>query len=259
MFLKIKKPNFKINIFVFSLVIFFGLFFGVGKVEAVTCNCVINLDDHNGCNNNTDQYSTEFNVSIATQHSISSLLENATRYLNTGPATLFARSSCTSASVLLSGGGIFAGLPTDKINTPERCNDAKISGSFSGTIATYNLSCSVVEQATTPTAAAGGLPTDCENSPLGCDTIAKFKSLNKLNLTGTGGARILIGRAIKAVMGVIGSIALLMFVAGGFMWMTAAGNSERTAKAMRMITWSTLGIVVIFLGYALVNFIFSAF
>lgn len=86
-----------------------------------------------------------------------------------------------------------------------------------------------------------------------------WSSLNKLKLTGTGGVQTLIGRIIKAVMGVIGSIALIMFVFGGLMWMTAAGNAEKTGKALKIITWSSLGIMVIFSAYILVQFVFSAF
>lgn len=248
------KNILKNKILVFSFVlVFFGLFFGAGKADAAaTCICNIRLDDGQGCNSNADEYEANFELSIATQHSIASLLEKAAQRLN--PVI------CKDTSILLTG-NIFNGLSNDKINTPERCDSTIKSGSFSGTIATYNISCSVkVESAIEQTSGSGGGPaTDCGNNPLGCGTIAQFKSLNKLNLTGAGGAQILIGRAIKAMMGVIGSITLLMFVAGGFMWMTAAGNAERASKAMRMITWSTLGIVVIFLGYVLVEFIFSAF
>lgn len=100
-------------------------------------------------------------------------------------------------------------------------------------------------------------PPTCKN-PLGCDI--PWASLNKLNVAGgQAGVQTLTGRIIKTVMGVVGSLALIMFVAGGLMWMTAAGNSEKTAKAMRMIVWSSLGIVVIFSSYILVKFIFSAF
>ena len=37
----------------------------------------------------------------------------------------------------------------------------------------------------------------------------------------------IINKVIKAVMGVIGSIALLMFIYGGFLWMTSAGNDTQ--------------------------------
>ena len=106
-------------------------------------------------------------------------------------------------------------------------------------------------------AAAQTTPPPAPTSPLGD---LDWSSLNKLGgLRGASGVQTLIGRVIKIVMGVVGSIALIMFVAGGLMWMTAAGNAERTGKALRIITWSSLGIVVIFSAYILTQFVFSAF
>lgn len=74
-----------------------------------------------------------------------------------------------------------------------------------------------------------------------------------------GGAtpQILIGKVINAVLGLVGSIALAMFVWGGFSWMTAGGNTEKVQKGKDIIIWATLGLVVIFLSYALVNFVIA--
>lgn len=77
---------------------------------------------------------------------------------------------------------------------------------------------------------------------------------NPLN---TSDPQIIIGNIINAVFGIVGSVALLMFVYGGFMWMLAAGNSDRVEKGKNIIVWATLGLVVIFTSYAIVNFIFS--
>lgn len=87
----------------------------------------------------------------------------------------------------------------------------------------------------------------------------QVESLNKLNITGKQGVRELIGRIIKTGMGVIGSIALIMFVFGGFMWMTARGNSEQVSRSLRILSWATLGIIVILSSYVLVDFLFQAF
>ncbi len=69
----------------------------------------------------------------------------------------------------------------------------------------------------------------------------------------------LIGGVIKTVIGVIGSIALVMFVYGGLLWMTASGNSEQQKKAMNVLLWSSLGIVAILASFVIVSFIFKAF
>jgi len=40
----------------------------------------------------------------------------------------------------------------------------------------------------------------------------------------------LIGKVINAVLGIVGSLALLMFIYGGFTWMLAGGNQEAVTK-----------------------------
>lgn len=65
----------------------------------------------------------------------------------------------------------------------------------------------------------------------------------------------LIGRIINGVLGIVGSLALVMFIYGGFTWMTAAGNSEKVQKGKDILIWASIGLVVIFASYALVNFV----
>lgn len=65
----------------------------------------------------------------------------------------------------------------------------------------------------------------------------------------------LIGQVINSVLGIVGSIALLMFIWGGFLWMTAAGNDEKIQQGKKTLTWSALGLVVIFSSYALVSYL----
>jgi len=87
---------------------------------------------------------------------------------------------------------------------------------------------------------------------------SQAKSLNQLGLSG-GQLPILIGRVIKIIMGVVGSIALAMLVYGGLVWMTARGNSERTTMAIKILTWAIMGVIVILSSYVLVDFVFKAF
>ena len=69
--------------------------------------------------------------------------------------------------------------------------------------------------------------------------------------------QILIGNVINAVLGIVGSLALLMFVFGGLTWMTSSGSQEKIKKGKDIIIWSALGLAVIFLSYALTRFILS--
>ena len=65
----------------------------------------------------------------------------------------------------------------------------------------------------------------------------------------------LIGKVIKAVLGVVGSLAVVMFIYGGLVWMTAAGSNEKVQKGKDILIWATVGLVIIFTSYALVRFV----
>ena len=69
--------------------------------------------------------------------------------------------------------------------------------------------------------------------------------------------QVLIGKVINAALGVVGSLALVMFIYGGFTWMLAAGNAEAVKKGKDIIIWATIGLVIIFSAYALVKLVFS--
>ncbi|MBU1627863.1 pilin [bacterium] len=68
----------------------------------------------------------------------------------------------------------------------------------------------------------------------------------------------LIGKIIHAALGIVGSLALVMFIYGGFMWMMAGGNTERVKKGQDTLVWAALGLVIIFSSYALVKFVLGA-
>jgi len=68
-----------------------------------------------------------------------------------------------------------------------------------------------------------------------------------------------IGRLIKAMFGIIGSVALLMFVWGGFLWLTAAGEERRITQGWNTMTWAVIGMGVLFGAYVIADFILKAF
>ena len=68
----------------------------------------------------------------------------------------------------------------------------------------------------------------------------------------------LINRVIIAILGIIGALALLMFVWGGLLWMTSGGNSDRIKKGRDTLVWASIGLLIIFASYSLVNTIFKS-
>lgn len=96
---------------------------------------------------------------------------------------------------------------------------------------------------------------DCSNTSTDDDTVCIE---NPLAVNGTDPTpQIIIGRVINATMGLVGSLALAMFIYGGFVWMLAAGNDQRVQKGKEILTWATIGLIVIFSSYALVRVIFT--
>ncbi|MBM3205165.1 hypothetical protein FJZ48_04305 [Candidatus Uhrbacteria bacterium] len=65
----------------------------------------------------------------------------------------------------------------------------------------------------------------------------------------------LIGGVIRFSLGIVGSIFLLMFVYGGFLWMTGGGEAKRVGKAKDTLKNAVLGMAIIMLSYTLVTFV----
>jgi len=86
-----------------------------------------------------------------------------------------------------------------------------------------------------------------------------LESISKIKPISATSAPVLIGDIIKAVLGVTGAVALLMFVYGGIMWMTSGGSAERIKKAQSTMVWAVLGLAVIFISYTVIDQIMSAF
>jgi len=68
----------------------------------------------------------------------------------------------------------------------------------------------------------------------------------------------IIATAIRAGLGVIGSLTLVAFVAGGVMWVTSAGNADRVKQGLNTMLYAAIGIAVIFTAYAVLQFVLNS-
>ena len=50
----------------------------------------------------------------------------------------------------------------------------------------------------------------------------------------------------QIILGISGAIALLMFIYGGFLWLTAGGNSSRVQQGTKIMIGTVIGLVIIF-------------
>jgi type IV secretion system pilin len=69
----------------------------------------------------------------------------------------------------------------------------------------------------------------------------------------------IIGNFIKAILGFVGAVALFMFVYGGVLMLTSAGNQEKVKKGKDTLIWSIIGLAVIFGSFFLVDAVLTGF
>jgi len=62
----------------------------------------------------------------------------------------------------------------------------------------------------------------------------------------------------QIILGLTGSLALLMFIYGGVMFLVSAGSSEKIATARSVIVGAVIGIFIVFASYMIIGFVFKA-
>lgn len=65
------------------------------------------------------------------------------------------------------------------------------------------------------------------------------------------------GKIVEGFLGVVGAVALVMFVYGGILWLTSGGAADKIEKGRKIFVWSVIGLLVIFSSYILVNFVIT--
>lgn len=60
------------------------------------------------------------------------------------------------------------------------------------------------------------------------------------------------------ILGVVGGLALLMFIYGGVMLLISGGNQQRVEQGRQILTNAVIGLVVVFLTYMIISLVLSA-
>lgn len=66
---------------------------------------------------------------------------------------------------------------------------------------------------------------------------------------------ILLLNVVNYLFGIVGALALLFFIYGGFTMIISRGNSEQTKKGIEIISAAVIGLLVVFGAYMLVRFL----
>lgn len=65
----------------------------------------------------------------------------------------------------------------------------------------------------------------------------------------------IIGNIVKVALTFVGTITFLVFLYGGFLWLTARGNDEQVKQAKKYLTNGAIGTIIIILAYSVTFFI----
>ncbi len=70
--------------------------------------------------------------------------------------------------------------------------------------------------------------------------------------------RITIAKIIRTAMSLLGIIAVLIILYGGFKWMTSGGSDEAVGDAKKIITAGIIGLIIILTAYAIASFVINS-
>ncbi len=60
---------------------------------------------------------------------------------------------------------------------------------------------------------------------------------------------------IQWFLGLLGLVAIIMILYGGFTWMTAGGNEDKVDTAKQIISAASIGLVIVLISWAIVTFV----
>jgi hypothetical protein len=85
----------------------------------------------------------------------------------------------------------------------------------------------------------------------------KINASTILNPAGWTDPSNFIGTIIKFLYFAVGATTLIFYIWAGALWMTAGGNAEMMEKSKKILIWTSVGVVGVFLSYMITKIIFD--
>jgi len=79
-------------------------------------------------------------------------------------------------------------------------------------------------------------------------------SAGEAGLTQTDFA-LITAKVITTILALVGALFVILFIYGGFNWLTSAGSEEKIGKAKKTLTYAVIGVVIIGTAYSITSFI----
>ncbi len=61
--------------------------------------------------------------------------------------------------------------------------------------------------------------------------------------------------ASQWILGIVGSLALIMFIYGGFMFLISAGSSDKVGQAKKILVAAIIGLIIVFSSWLIIKFV----
>ncbi|MDD2681102.1 MAG: hypothetical protein PHE20_03325 [Patescibacteria group bacterium] len=64
--------------------------------------------------------------------------------------------------------------------------------------------------------------------------------------------------AANWILGIVGSLTLVMFIYGGLLFLISSGSSEQISKAKGVLIAAVIGLIIVFSSYLIIKFVLSS-
>lgn len=67
----------------------------------------------------------------------------------------------------------------------------------------------------------------------------------------------IVAAVLKIVLGIVGALFVILFIYGGFSWLTSTGNPEKLGKAKKTITYAVVGAFIAIAAFSITTYVVS--
>jgi hypothetical protein len=85
-----------------------------------------------------------------------------------------------------------------------------------------------------------------------------YSSFNDIQM-GKNDPRTIVANVINIALGLLGVLAIVLILMGGFKWMTAMGNDEKVGDAKRLLGAGVIGLLIVLSAYAVSIYIIRTY
>lgn len=98
---------------------------------------------------------------------------------------------------------------------------------------------------------------DAETVQSGLDDAVGNTEIYQAKANPEGAIYSFVGTIIKTIIGLTGIIMIIYMIYGGYLWMTAKGETDRVEKAKHTMQAAIIGIIIVFASYSITAYILS--